>query len=530
MLHFEDRKSGQKGGYSLIASFLLLLLLMTGCNNWNPQKERNITTEAFSDMRTPAFTFDLQQVGKQIQHLADADKGRTEADRQTKAYYGKDGSRAMWVDNYGVNERADSLLAWLHLLKEIGMSELAFHVQAIEEDLQRMRELDFDEDKNQLNKVAARLEYRLTKACLRYCCGQRFGFVNPHQVFNHMDVEKGDSIRVIKYRGLFDVDMDLPTAMYVDTVFGKIKNDGIASYLREIQPSGNLYGQLKKMLATATTEEQQRRIMVNMERCRWRLHQPIAEQGKRIIVNIPAFHLYAYGPEGNLDMRVVCGSVNTKTPLLASNIEYMEVNPQWVIPMSIIRNEVAHRSGDSAYFARNRYNIYDRSTNRQIPAGSVSCQMLLSGRYRIAQTGGAGNSLGRIVFRFKNNFSVFLHDTSNPSAFSRDFRAMSHGCVRVAKPFDLARFVLDNPDEWLLERMRIAMGLTPETERGQEYVRSHPSKDERNKLISHVPVQPRVPLYIIYYTLWPDADGVLQTWPDVYGYDAAIWKQLKTYL
>ena len=481
-------------------------------------------------MKTPAFVFDQKYIGQQLQDEAKADKGATEADHRTKAYYSEEGKHPVWVDNYGVNERADSLLAWLHLLKEIGMSEQAFDVQAIEQDLQRMRSLDFDEDKNQMNKVAARLEYRLTKACLRYCYGQRFGFTNPHRVFNHMDVEKGDSNRVIKYRGLFDVAMDQPTELYADTVFDKIRSNDIAAYLREIQPQGKTYDQLKKMLETATTEEDRKRILVNMERCRWRLHQPIDEHGKRIIVNIPAFHLYAYGNEGVLDMKVVCGSVSTKTPQLASNIEYMEVNPQWVIPMSIIRNEVARRSGDSSYFARNRYNIYDRETGKQLPAKSVSSQMMLSGRYRIAQTGGTGNSLGRIVFRFKNNFSVYLHDTSNPSAFQRDFRAMSHGCVRVSKPFDLARFVLDNPDEWLLERIRIAMGLTPETERGMDYVRAHPGKDAQNKLISYVPVKPRVPLYIIYYTLWPDADGILQTWPDVYGYDAVMWRLLKPYM
>ena len=90
--------------------------------------------------------------------------------------------------------------------------------------------------------------------------------------------------------------------------------------------------------------------------------------------------------------------------------------------------------------------------------------------------------------------------------------------------------MLDNPDEWLLERIRIAMGLTPETERGMDYVRAHPGKDAQNKLISYVPVKPRVPLYIIYYTLWPDADGILQTWPDVYGYDAVMWRLLKPYM
>lgn len=470
--------------------------------------------EAFSDMKSPAFVFDLQGIRNQLKSLNGGDAEQP----------------LLWIDRCGVDQRADSLLSYLQQVGEIGFSEQAFHVKSIENDLRRMRTLDFDEDKNPASAVAARLENNLTKACLSYCRGQRFGFVNPNRLFNHLDIEKLDSARkYVKYRGLFDVNMDLLTEHYDAEVKNKIKNDSILNYLQEIQPRDPFYNRLKTMLAQTTDPEQRQRIIVNMERCRWRRHQPLTDTGKRIVVNIPAYHLYAYGPNEMLDMRVVCGAIGTKTPQLSSNIEYMQVNPQWVIPKSIIDNEVAHRAGDSAYFARNRYDIVDKATNQTLDARNVSRQQLLSGKYRIAQKGGAGNSLGRIVFRFNNNFSVYLHDTSNPSAFQRESRALSHGCVRVAKPFELARFVLDNPDEWLLDRIHIAMGQSPETEQGMQWLQSHPDQETRNKIIGYIPVTPRVPLYIIYYTLWPDESGILQTWPDVYGYDKVMWNQLKTF-
>ena len=210
-------------------------------------------------------------------------------------------------------------------------------------------------------------------------------------------------------------------------------------------------------------------------------------------------------------------------------MEWMEVNPQWVIPMSIIEKDVARRAGDSAYFARNRYQIYDKATNKPMEISQVSQAMLLSGNYRVAQQSGADNSLGRIVFRFKNRFSVYLHYTSSPGVFKRDVRAVSHGCVRVARPFELAHFVLDNPDEWLLDRIRISMDMQPMTERGHKYLMTHRDQEE-HKLIGYVPVKPRVPLYIIYYTLWPDEHGELRTWPDVYGYDKVIINRLQTYM
>lgn len=461
--------------------------------------------------------------------MVDNDHDATEADRQTRAYYREARHAMVWVDRMGVDQRADTLLAWLHKVHEEGFSERAFGVAAIESDLQRMRSLDFGEGGNSINQVAARLEYRLTKALLRYSMGQRYGFVNPFKVYNSLDADKKDTLgNAVSYRQLFDVAMDLPTKHFADIVLRKVQGDSIAEYLHRIQPRNSYYNRMKSMLATAVTAGQRQRIMVNMERSRWRRHQPIMEEGKRIVVNIPAYHLYAYDTDSVLDMRVVCGTLRTKTPQLSSSVEWMEVNPQWVIPKSIIDADIARHAGDSSYFARHRYSIYERSTNKPMNVRAVTSQMLLSGKYRVAQAGGAGNSLGRIVFRFKNKFSVFLHDTSSPGAFSRESRAVSHGCVRVSKPFELAHFVLDMPDEWLLERIRLSMGLPPQTMRGMDYVEQH--KGEDMKLIGYVPVKPHVPLYIIYYTLWPDAAGFMQTWPDVYGYDEALWKSLQNFM
>ena len=73
------------------------------------------------------------------------------------------------------------------------------------------------------------------------------------------------------------------------------------------------------------------------------------------------------------------------------------------------------------------------------------------------------------------------------------------------------------------------MGLKPTSDRGRKYLRTH-QDEEDHKLIGYVPVKPHVPLYIIYFTLWPDETGDLKTWPDVYGYDRVILEHLTTYL
>ncbi len=525
MLYTEDRKGSQKNFCSLIGLFSLLLFF-TACHQ-GTHSNRTLTMEAFSAMKAPTFVFDYQSIQKHLRQIAAADAPVVLADKKTRKYY-LQGHHLLWINQAGLTHQADSLLARLHTVGAVGMSERAFYVHTIEADMKRLRTLDFREQ-GDINAVAARLDYFLTKACLRYVYGERFGFINPKSVFNNLDVEKRDTLgSPIKYYGLFDYDMDYPKNNYDSIVRTKIMDGSIVDYLQEIQIKDDFYEQLKAMLAKSPTEEMRQAIICNMERQRWRLRHPMAKEGKRIIVNIPAYHLYAYDDDDLLDMRVVCGAFNTKTPLLTSAIEWMEINPQWVIPRSIIEKDVVRHIGDSAYFARNNYQVYHRKTNQQIVPEQATREMLLSGDYRVAQQSGSDNSLGRIVFRFRNNFSVFLHYTSNPSAFQRDRRAMSHGCVRVEKPFELAEYLLDNPDEWLLDRIRISMDLKPETERGWEYLKTH--KDEKeHKLIGYVPVKPKVPLYIIYYTLWPDEKGVLQKWRDVYGYDKVIWENLQTY-
>ena len=482
-------------------------------------------------MKAPAFVLGPQQIADHLRELAAADRSSLEADRHTREHYAAASSSLIWIDRQGADHRADTLLSWLHRVSEIGFTERSFLVDDIERDLLRLRTLDFDEKKNTASRVAARLEYHLTKACLRYCYGQRFGFINPRRLFNHLDVDKQDSARgTIRYRELFDVEMDLPNSHYADHVLHQVKADSLSHFLQAVQPQDPTYLRLQEMLSTASSEEQRQRVIVNMERSRWRRHQPFMQEGKRVVVNIPAYHLYAYAEDSVLDMRVVCGARTTKTPQLSSHIAYMEVNPQWVIPMSIIKNEVAHHAGDSSWFARRRYEVVNKETREVMDPRRVSRSMLLSGKYNVAQKGGAGNSLGRIVFRFKNNFSVYLHDTNTPGAFNRDTRSLSHGCVRVSKPFQLAQFVLDNPDEWLLDRIRIGMGQPAETDQGRRWLSEHPEKDDVKKLIGYVGVQPRVPLYIIYYTIWPNEAGTWQTWPDVYGYDQVMWNALKPYM
>lgn len=487
-----------------------------------------MTVEAFSDLRTAAYVLDAGKIRDNIEALCRADGDRTLSGRYLRKYYLTDKGRFIWIDRLGTDGRSDTLLAYVSRVGEMGFASSVFGDSVIAADLRRIRSLDFDNAENCINKVASRLEYRLTKAFLKYSSGQRFGFVNPQYLLNRLDVLEDSPSTAPAYRRLFDVPIERPDNSFFSDALRRVSADSVGSFLAEVQPRDTLYYKFQRELKASGDKAYRKKIICNMERCRWREKDRQDCNGKRVVVNIPAYHLYAFDGDSVLDMKVGCGTRKTKTPLLMSEIERMEVNPVWNIPVSIIRNEVSLHAGDPDYFERNRYYIVHRESGEHISPEDVTPEMLKSGKYRVAQEGGAGNSLGRIVFRFANNFSVFLHDTSSRAFFGRNNRGVSHGCVRVERPFDLARFLLGVPDEWLLDRLRISMDIPPQTLRGRKYVAN---EDNNRKLVNSLQVKPHVPLSITYYTIYPDPlTGRLAGYPDVYGYDDVIYDDVKPFL
>ena len=482
--------------------------------------------EAFSQWKTSSYALNSHRIREHIEDLCTRDDDSLTADYRTRSYY-RSGGNFLWIDRHGIDHRADTLLAVLHTIRDLGFSERKFHLYQIERDIQRVRHIDFlnADSSHSINVTMARLEYNLTKDYLRFVSGERYGYMNPRYVFNRIDVMGLDSVgNPTGYRQLFDVPIHRPSRHYYMYALHKVYVDSVSDYLKEVQTHDPLYAMLKSALKHHPSAEQRKRILVNMERCRWRGYVP-QKHDKYIVVNIPAYHLYAYDNDQLWETRVGCGAIATKTPLLTSQIERMDVNPSWVIPMSIIKKDIARHAGSTYYFTSHRYDIREAATGLHVNPARVTAAMLRSGSYRVVQEGGKGNSLGRIIFRFKNNFSVFLHDTSNPNFFTNDDRGVSHGCVRVQNPIGFAFWLLGkNADEWTQDKLRISMDIPPQTTQGQEYI-TNPEADR--KIINSLPVTPRVPIYITYFTLYPTRSGRLIPFADVYGYDEVIYQQLQ---
>ncbi len=503
--------------------FLFVIVTLISCEEKTEYPYRKISLEAFSSLKTPSFVITPSKIRNHLDHILRADTSKMMSDRQVRAYYGNNNS-LLWIDRHGIDGRADSLLTYLEEVGKTGLREALFRKKQLVADLQRIRQLDANE-KDDINALMARLEYNLTRAFLKYTAGQKYGFVNPDKILNNLCVKDSDSLHVTYYH-VFDIPMEHPGESFFQQAYQKIRNDSVVSFLREAQPKNILYRQLVDYLQQTTPGSKEELLaQCNIERCRWRLKEYPEDYRKYVLVNIPSFMAIAVNEDSVMTMRIGCGAVKTKTPLLTSKIKRMDVNPNWILPKSIAV-DVVYKTG---YLQREKMYIVDRKKGK-VDLSEASYTKVKEGQQYIVQPGGPGNSLGRIIFRFDNNFAVYLHDTSSPWIFNKQNRAVSHGCIRLQRPFDMAVFLMEERDEDLIEKIDYSM----KTDVSVLYDKSedHKEKNEidKDKLVYTVDVDPQIPVFITYYTLYPDTQGTIRAYNDVYGYDHALYKELKPFI
>ena len=257
-----------------------------------------------------------------------------------------------------------------------------------------------------------------------------------------------------------------------------------------------------------SVDERIRQIIVNMERWRW--IEPITSE-KYVLVNIPEFQLYGYeNSKAKMEMPVIIGKEASETVVFNDKIKYIVVNPYWNIPKSIASEEMLPKVQEDENYLRDRQievginGEYDR-----IDADTIQWQEITADNFpfTLRQKPGEMNQLGTIKFIFPNKYAIYLHDTPNRNLFDRHDRRLSHGCVRVAQPFKLADFLLNNAD-----------GIS-----GKKIERMVRKGEEDNVWI---PLSKPVPVYLVYFTTWVDKTGTAHFREDIYGHDSDVMKML----
>ncbi len=248
-------------------------------------------------------------------------------------------------------------------------------------------------------------------------------------------------------------------------------------------------------------------ITTTLERWRWLPHRFTVPP---IIVNIPAFELYAFRSANERDvlrMNVVVGKAyNHKTPVFSGAVQYLIFSPYWDVPPSIARKEVLPKARKNIdYLTRNEFEIV--GSNEQVMATTYAALDAVSaGRARIRQRPGALNALGGVKFIFPNEFNVYMHDTPAQALFGEVRRDFSHGCIRLSQPADLAALLLRDQAGWDSTRIAAEMHRTAPLQ---------------------VPLTSPVPVHVVYATAVARDDGSVTFHDDIYGHDRRLRDLLK---
>ncbi len=270
-----------------------------------------------------------------------------------------------------------------------------------------------------------------------------------------------------------------------------------------IRPDGRVGTDTLRAL-NVTAQARLKQIVLTMERWRWLPRQPDI---RYLLVNMAGFELYAIDAnETMLEMRVIIGKAYRQTPVFASAVHSVVLNPYWYVPQSILRKDILPRvQRDPGYLQRARLKVFsDISGNgREIPAEQIDWTQYSNRPFPfiLRQEPGRRNALGQIKFMLDNPYGIYLHDTPSRYLFERYERAYSSGCIRVEDPKALTEYLLSGDANYDADTIQALLDE---------------GKPRRLKLDRPFPI------YLVYLTAWVDGTGEVHFRDDIYNRDALL--------
>jgi len=309
-------------------------------------------------------------------------------------------------------------------------------------------------------------------------------------------LQEGESdARVPALRNILTIMGDYPSASGVKSeslVYDAILVEAVKKFQERhgLNADGKLGKSSQKALAVPVNKRITQ-ILLTLQK----LHTyPTTSEEKFILVNLPAYRLYGI-EEGKekLTMRVIIGNVDHKTPTFDNAINNVVFNPPWNVPSKIARNEMVPKlKKNPNYFIKSGFVV----TQNGVEIDPMDADFD-SGGFSFRQRAGSSNALGKIKFNMPDSDSIYLHSTSSPKLFEKEERAMSHGCVRLEKPRELAHFVIASVEGWQENRIDKAYDSSKE---------------------GHVKIN-QFPVHLVYWTAFVDSKGNPNFYEDVYKQD-----------
>jgi murein L,D-transpeptidase YcbB/YkuD len=459
---------------------------------------KTVTPEGFADV---------------FKNVLDSEKTKLNYPQMIASFYEQNDYDPILVMDHLFNKDLNISAAYFMKANEHGMDAKMFQTEEIRALLKRFYDKKGIKTVNEAYHDMAELELLFANSLVKYSTALQYGLVNPKKIYQRYYVETV-----------------LPDTA---SMLNVIQTKSLKNYLDSIQPKDKQYITLQKALIDiihspdSSQEERRRVLMVNLERLRWK-NKPSGN--KYVLVNIPDYGLNVMeNGKSTLHMKVCVGEGRNKansntlmayndtattdkpfsreTPQLNSKIQNVEVNPVWNIPESIANKEIVVSAAKDQYFLANKgIEVYKNGKLVDDPESiDWSTVTKENSPYEFKQKPGDDNSLGKIKFMFPNKSNVYLHDTPAKSAFDLPARDVSHGCVRLGQPQELALNLFGQGPKYDLIVKDMSL-----------------DKPEPTSII----LPRKVPVYLMYVTCWADDSGTLQFRQDVYGLDIVLYAHL----
>jgi L,D-transpeptidase YcbB len=288
--------------------------------------------------------------------------------------------------------------------------------------------------------------------------------------------------------------------LYDGTLAGAVRTFQLVQGLE----ADGVVGKATRAALNVSIQQRVHQLQANMERWRW---LPRQFESPYIRVNMAGFELQVEEHDKPvLSMHVIVGKQLLSTPAFNSRITHIIFNPYWIVPQSIASKEILPiLKQDPDYLSRENLQVFDsRSAGAQpIDPADIDWSQYTQRHFpfRLRQRPGPHNSLGQVKFLLPNPYDIYLHDTPSRRLFDKSVRALSHGCIRIQKPNELAEYLLRGSAKWNPEAIAAAIA----------------------RQVTHTVTLPQsTSVYMLYFTAWVDSEGVVQFRDDIYARDVKL--------
>jgi L,D-transpeptidase YcbB len=287
-------------------------------------------------------------------------------------------------------------------------------------------------------------------------------------------------------------------------------NEEPDAVLRSLHPKHPQFEKLRQLYIAALPKPgaplsaAAKRLRTNMEMWRW-MNEDMGDM--HVFNNIPEFMQYVY-KDGKIirTEKIVAGMLDKPSSIFSRPLKYVVLRPQWRVPESIKVNEIWPSLIRGGGLMRQYDLQVETKDGKPLDWHEIQWSKVDIRNYEVTQRSGPKSVLGHVKFSFPSQHTIYMHDTPDKYMFKASQRTLSHGCLRVQKPMELAEMILKEDKGW--DKAKVA------------------ELDQSGPMNNEIAIEKRIPIHLVYFTAWVSDDGRLKLFGDVYGHEKRVTQAL----